>query len=112
MGDKSMRRSKNPQDKLGAAIRQIREECESTQRVVADGAGITRAHMCAVERGHANPTWETVTAIAGALGVSVAKLAERAEGQRQTEQKPPMKQANSGADHVGVPGSSSTATST
>jgi transcriptional regulator with XRE-family HTH domain len=32
-----------------------------------------------IERGRTNPTWGTVAAIAGALGVTIVEVAERAE---------------------------------
>lgn len=36
-----------------------------------------------IERGKANPTWETVRGIATALGVSISELAKLAEGYEQ-----------------------------
>jgi len=35
--------------------------------------------MCAIERGHTNPTWGTVTDIAGTLGISLADLGKTEE---------------------------------
>lgn len=37
------------------------------------------AHLSGIEGGHSNPTWSTVTAIAGALGMTMSELAKRSE---------------------------------
>jgi transcriptional regulator with XRE-family HTH domain len=73
-----MRRSDQPQLALGKAIRQLREEGGMTQEALAHEAGITVGHMSMIERGHSNPTWATVKAIAVALGASMPTLAQRA----------------------------------
>jgi transcriptional regulator with XRE-family HTH domain len=54
-------------------------ERDETQEALAHRAGITVGHLSKIERGQANPTWETIQAIAAALEVSVARLAEQAE---------------------------------
>jgi transcriptional regulator with XRE-family HTH domain len=64
---------------LGKAVRHFRDERSETQEALAHKAGITVGHLSKIERGQANPTWETIQAIAAALGVAVAKLAEQAE---------------------------------
>ena len=67
---------------LGAAIRTLREKKGATQEEIAQAASITVAHLSKIERGLTNPTWGTVSAIAGTLGVStveVGKLAETAQ---------------------------------
>jgi transcriptional regulator with XRE-family HTH domain len=46
---------------------------------LAPEAGITLNMLSLIERGEANPTWETVKGIAGALGVPVSDLAKAAE---------------------------------
>jgi transcriptional regulator with XRE-family HTH domain len=74
--------SSNPQPALGAAIRKLRTEGETTQETLAHAAGITVAHLSKIERGQTNPTWGTVKGIAAGLGISmvdVAKAAERLE---------------------------------
>jgi transcriptional regulator with XRE-family HTH domain len=53
-----------------------------TQEALAQEAGVTVGHMSMIERGHSNPTWATVKAIAAGLKVSltdVTKLAEARE---------------------------------
>ena len=69
-----MRRSDQPQPALGKAIRQLREERGMTQEALAQEAGITVGHMSMIERGHSNPTWATVKAVAAALDLSMVDL--------------------------------------
>ena len=71
-----MRRSARPQAALGEAIRELRTKRKATQDDVAAGAGITAATLSLIERGQANPTWDTVRKIAAALGVSIIELAK------------------------------------
>jgi transcriptional regulator with XRE-family HTH domain len=73
-----MSESSNPQPALGAAIRELRLAREATQQDAAQAAGITVAHLSKIERGRTNPTWGTVAAIAGALGVTIVDVARRA----------------------------------
>lgn len=73
-----MRRSDQPQPALGKAIRQLREEQNMTQEALAHTAGVTVGHLSMIERGHSNPTWATVKAIAVALDASIADLAKLA----------------------------------
>jgi transcriptional regulator with XRE-family HTH domain len=69
-----MRRSDQPQPALGKAIRQLREARGMTQEALAQEAGITVGHMSMIERGHSNPTWATVKAVAVALDLSLVEL--------------------------------------
>jgi transcriptional regulator with XRE-family HTH domain len=69
-----MRRSDQPQTALGAAIRQLRQKRGITQEDLAHDAEITTGTLSLIERGHANPTWNTVKGIASALGVSMGEL--------------------------------------
>lgn len=73
-----MRRSDQPQPALGKAIRQFREERDMTQEALAQEAGVTVGHMSMIERGHSNPTWATVKAVAVAMNVSMVDLARQA----------------------------------
>jgi len=68
-----------PQPALGKAIRQLREEREISLRSFAPKAGLSVNTLSSVERGAANPTWETVKGIAAALGVSIADIANLAD---------------------------------
>jgi transcriptional regulator with XRE-family HTH domain len=74
-----MRRSERPQAALGEAIRELRGKRKATQEDLAVGAGITPATLSLIERGQANPTWDTARRIAGALGVSIGELAKLSE---------------------------------
>jgi transcriptional regulator with XRE-family HTH domain len=74
------RHTPHPQPALGKAIRQLREKRETSLRTLAPRAGVTFNTLSLIERGEANPTWETIKGIAGALGVSVSDLAKLAEG--------------------------------
>lgn len=69
-----MRRSERPQPALGEAVRQLREKRGMTQETVAREAGITTATLSLIERGQANPTWDTVKKIAHGLDVSMGEL--------------------------------------
>lgn len=69
-----MRHSDRPQPALGKAIRQLRQKRGLTQVALGEKAGITGRSLSLIERGHANPTWGTVKAIAEALGVSMGGL--------------------------------------
>lgn len=74
-----MRRSQRPQSALGDAIRELRRKRGLTQEDLAAGAAITPATLSLIERGQANPTWDTARKIAAALGVSIGELAKLAE---------------------------------
>lgn len=70
------RKTPYPQPALGKAIRQLREERESSLRGFAPMAGLSVNTLSSIERGQANPTWETVKGIAAALDVSIADIAK------------------------------------
>lgn len=74
-----MRRSSKPQPALGTAIRELRNKKGLTQEAAAQSAGITVAHLSGIERGHANPSWAAVMAIAEALDSSIVEIARRVE---------------------------------
>lgn len=52
---------------------------ELNDQSVAPKAGISLNMLSVIERGEANPTWNTVHGIAAALGVSISELAKGAE---------------------------------
>lgn len=74
-----MRRAANPQPALGAAIRELRDKRGLTQEALAHEADITAGHLSMIERGHANPSWGAVGALAKALNVSMGDLAKLAD---------------------------------
>lgn len=67
------------QPALGKAIRELRQKRGASLKTLAGEAGITLNMLSLIERGEGNPTWATVSGIAGALGVSVAELAKMAD---------------------------------
>jgi len=69
-----MRYSERPQPALGSAIRQLRRKRGLTQEDLAENAGLTAATLSLIERGRANPTWDTVKKIAAALNSSMGEL--------------------------------------
>lgn len=68
-----------PQEALGEAVRQLREQRGLTQRQLADAADINPTWISHIESGRTNPAWGTVARLAGALGVAVSELALLAE---------------------------------
>lgn len=46
---------------------------------MAPKAGVTMGTLSLIERGHANPTWDTAKGIAAALDVSIGELAKLSE---------------------------------
>ena len=75
----AMRRSERPQAAFGEAVRELRQKAKATQEEIAAGAGITPQTLSLIERGHANPTWDTARKLAAALGVSIGELAKLSE---------------------------------
>jgi transcriptional regulator with XRE-family HTH domain len=69
----------SPSTALGTAIRKLRHDRGLTQEALAHRSGITVGHLSKIERGVANPSWETVVAIADGLGLPPAQLARSAE---------------------------------
>jgi len=72
-----MTRAGEPQPALGAAVKQLREKRGATQEALAYEAGITTGTLSQLERGISNPSWGTLKAVAGALGVSMVELAKQ-----------------------------------
>jgi transcriptional regulator with XRE-family HTH domain len=75
----AMRYSDRPQPALGEAIRQLRRRRGATQDSLAESADLTAATLSLIERGRANPTWDTVKKLAAALGVSMAEVGKVAD---------------------------------
>jgi XRE family transcriptional regulator, regulator of sulfur utilization len=74
-----MGRRHEPQEALGRAIRQLRDERGLKQWQLADAADVNRTEMSHLERGRSNPAWGTMRRIAAALGLPVSEIAARAE---------------------------------
>jgi transcriptional regulator with XRE-family HTH domain len=69
-----------PDPALAAVMRRLRGT--TPQQTVASRAGLTTGTYAKVELGKSNPTWTTVCAIAGALGVSLRELVEAIEAEK------------------------------
>lgn len=59
---------------LGQRIRELRNERHMSQEELSFKAGISPAHLGQIERALKNPTIDTVSKIAAALGVPVSTL--------------------------------------
>ena len=74
-----MGRRHEPQEALGRAIRQLRDERGLKQKELARAADMDVTAISHIERGRSNPAWGTVKRIATALDVTVSEVAARAE---------------------------------
>ena len=74
-----MGRRHEPQEALGQAIRQLRDERGLKQKELARAADMDVTAISHIERGRSNPAWGTVKRIATALDVPVSEVAARAE---------------------------------
>jgi DNA-binding XRE family transcriptional regulator len=70
---------------LGAAVAELRELRGLTQVEVADGAGLRRSHLAAIERGQVDPTFVTLVRIVRAIPAPLAELFELFERRRDAE---------------------------
>jgi ribosome-binding protein aMBF1 (putative translation factor) len=57
--------------KIGARVLQQRLAAGLTQQQLAAASGVAQADISRIERGQANPTADTLAALAGPLGVSL-----------------------------------------
>ena len=64
----------NSQELLSYNILLLRKEEKLTQTKLAEMAGITRKHLCAIEKGRVFPSSTIIDSIANALGVSPSLL--------------------------------------
>lgn len=64
---------------LGRAIRGLRCERKVSIEALALAADIHPTYLSSIERGRRNPSWRVLSALAGALEISVADLARRVE---------------------------------
>jgi transcriptional regulator with XRE-family HTH domain len=66
---------------LGVALRRLRRDRKHTIEDVAFAAKLHPTYLSGIERGVRNPTWAKLCALATALGVSIAALAQCAESE-------------------------------
>ncbi|MBI4931415.1 MAG: helix-turn-helix transcriptional regulator [Bacteroidetes bacterium] len=62
--------------KLGKKIRQTRKEQNISQAQLAYESGLSREEIYRLELGYINPTYDTLAAIAEALGIQVKELVD------------------------------------
>jgi transcriptional regulator with XRE-family HTH domain len=60
----------NRADRFGARLRALREHAGLTQAQLAERAGLHTQGIVKLERGERKPAWETVLALADALGLT------------------------------------------
>jgi transcriptional regulator with XRE-family HTH domain len=70
-----------PDLRLAALLKRLREERGVTQEQLAYDAGITSSALSRIERGVNSPGWMTVRRIAKALNVNLVRLASDLEKQ-------------------------------
>jgi transcriptional regulator with XRE-family HTH domain len=66
---------------LGVALRRLRRDRKQTIEDVAFAAKVHPTYLSGIERGVRNPTWAKLCALATALGISMAVLAQCAESE-------------------------------
>jgi transcriptional regulator with XRE-family HTH domain len=71
---------------LGQALRRLRRARRLTIEALALNAGMHPTYLSGIERGIRNPTWEKLACLAGALGVSVSRIAHDAETEAMVAQ--------------------------
>jgi transcriptional regulator with XRE-family HTH domain len=64
---------------IGEAIKGLRLVARMTQEDLADRARISPTNLCCLERGTHNPNLQTLSRVAGALGVKTSELVALAE---------------------------------
>lgn len=64
---------------LGRAFHEARERTGLTQAEIAHRAGLAPTYISDIERGIRNPSYESLVALAKALGVRLSEVIRRAE---------------------------------
>ena len=63
---------------LGIVVRHQRQAKGLTIEALAFKAGVSAGHLGRIERGHGNPRWDTLCAVASALDMPLADLCDEA----------------------------------
>jgi transcriptional regulator with XRE-family HTH domain len=74
---------------FGNRLRELRNNADLTQTQLAERAGIARSFVAKMEAGQHIPSWDTVQAIAKALGVNC--MAFQDDGQVEPKKPKPKK---------------------
>ncbi|MBP3959590.1 helix-turn-helix transcriptional regulator [Gemmata sp. G18] len=73
-------------------LKRLRKRAGMTQEALARAANVSNATVAKLEQGLGDPTWNTVVALARALGVSVAEFDEGGEAEvPEQPEAPPEK---------------------
>jgi transcriptional regulator with XRE-family HTH domain len=67
---------------LGEAIQELRTEAQLTHEELADRLSMSFQRISELERGIANPTFETLLRLAQGLGIELDELVKRVEKRR------------------------------
>lgn len=92
-----------PFEPLGQALRYLRLRLHKKQYEIADAAGITRAMLCAYERGSREPSVTTLGKILEALGADLVTLHRAMAVIRQDPSAEPGEPAPAQAGSPGPP---------
>ena len=71
---------REPQKELAWAVRKLRTEKGLTQSALAERVGFDPSRISRLEKGEGNPRWATARRVAIGLEVTMAELADVAEG--------------------------------
>lgn len=63
---------------IGRRIYELRAESGMTQRTLEDRSGVAQGFISEIENGNGNPTWERLSAICHALGITFPELVVQA----------------------------------
>jgi transcriptional regulator with XRE-family HTH domain len=86
---------------FAARLKRLREEAGLSQAELAAAAGMNRFGVAKLEQGQRSPAWETVLALARALGVSCEAFVGEANEGAGAAGKPPGA-ARAGRSHQGA----------
>jgi transcriptional regulator with XRE-family HTH domain len=70
---------------LGSLLLRLRRELNMTQKQLEARAGVPQSEISRIERGNANPTIDTVEAIASALGATITLVPVEAGANSERE---------------------------
>lgn len=71
---KMKERSRSVLLSIGRRIYELRAESGMTQRALEDRSGVAQGFISEIENGNGNPTWDRLSAICHALGVTFPEL--------------------------------------
>jgi len=74
-----MKKNAHAAEVLGNTLREIRTARRMTQEEIALEAGVDRTFLTRVENGKLSPSFDSILAIASALGVTLTQLSQRFE---------------------------------